>query len=434
MFSPVQQEALQAAVVDAFDLDELMELSRYRLGQRLEVLVSVNQGLDHLVFELIQLVERRGWSEEFVRGVYETASGNPAIQQFCETSARFVFLPRASTNSLAQEVGSGLSIIASRLDPGGPVRALLVGQATLSLTDIGQQFTRMRCYKALHDCLHNLYFKYARLIRAELRSLPDDPVAGDNLLTYFREMSDELANVRPLADGLESRTAEQMWLNVANESVRRMQSAIDPANTADSTTKANDATGGLRLLEGVLRVQPTRINELLTGLLERLQLSRLRDSLTTIQGTLGAEAAALQGAVDALGNLTPRLNRILVDHQEWQLVDNSLLQIDTELKLGSALDQCDFLWSEVKKILQPMLDRDSTAAWSQELRDLATKFGESFATAELVRVRTAFERFHPRAMWYFFQADKDLKELSGELDKVGDKLRDILEQVNNGHQ
>jgi hypothetical protein len=45
IFLPTQQAALQGAVADAFTADELAQLSRYRLGQRLEVLVSRNQGL-----------------------------------------------------------------------------------------------------------------------------------------------------------------------------------------------------------------------------------------------------------------------------------------------------------------------------------------------------------------------------------------------------
>ena len=122
-----------------------------------------------------------------------------------------------------------------------------------------------------------------------------------------------------------------------------------------------------------------------------------------------------------------------MDHQEWQLVDNSLIQIDTELKLGSTLEQCSFLWSEVIKVLGPILDRDNEAGWSQELRGLGQQLDESIAAASLGPVQLAFKRLLPRAMWFFYLADKDLKDLSGELDKVGDKLRSILERVINDH-
>src|SRR5262249_39642757 len=158
-------------------------------------------------------------------------------------------------------------------------------------------------------------------------------------------MADELVKTRPEGQQVDSREAENVWLNVAEESVRRLRTAV-----AGRDPKA--AAGGYAMLEGVLRVQPTRINELLTGVLERLALDRLRNLLADLGKRPVGEGAALAGATNALGSLTPRLNRILGDHKEWQLVDNTLLQIETELKLGSPLEQCAFLWSETDKVLQ----------------------------------------------------------------------------------
>jgi hypothetical protein len=169
---------------------------------------------------------------------------------------------------------------------------------------------------------------------------------------------------------------------------------------------------------------------LLTGVLERLGIDHLRVLLVQLGGRLGNDGA-LTRAATALGSLVPRLNRILSDHKEWQLVDNTLLQIETELKLGSPLEQCAFLWSEADKILQSILDRERGAGWSEELRQLGSDLGRAFATAEADRVKASFRRLRPRAMWFFFQADKELKELASELDKVGDRLGEILQEI--GH-
>src|SRR5437870_4779647 len=102
LFSPPQQQALQGAVLDAFDAPSLTEFTRFRLGQRLDVLVNTNQGFGAVAFALIQLVEARGWTEEFVRDVYEERKDNPTVRQFCDTHAKFVFTPRTSTNDLAR--------------------------------------------------------------------------------------------------------------------------------------------------------------------------------------------------------------------------------------------------------------------------------------------------------------------------------------------
>jgi hypothetical protein len=425
MFTPTQQAALQTVVVDAFGADDLAQLSRYHLGQRLEVLVNTNQGLAGVAFALIQFVESRGWTQEFVRGVYEERKDNPAVQQFCQANAPFVFTPRASTNDLARTVGTGLAAVAGRLSQDGDaVRAILVGQAHLNLADLGTQFTRLRKYKSLHDCLHSLQFTYARLIQTGIKSFVESPEETDNLLILFGEMADELAQTRPEAEAVESRVAELVWLNVADESVRRMRAAV-----AGPVKDPKAASAGYAMLEGILRVQPTRINELLTGVLERLALERLRGVLDDLGHRLGGDVSALAGATTALGSLIPRLNGILSNHKDWQLVDNTLLQIEIELKLGSPLEQCAFLWSEADKILQPILDRERGAAWTDELRKLGSDLGKAFAAADGELVKPAFRRLRPRAMWYFFQADKELKELSTELDKLGGQLGIVLQEV-----
>jgi hypothetical protein len=424
LFSVPQQQRLRETVTDAFQPDELAVLVRVTLGHRLDMLVFTNQPTPIVVDSLIQLVESRGWTEEFVRGVYEERKDNPNVRAFCEADARFVFTPRTATTDLAREVGSGLATVSSRLtDPGDPVRAVLVSQASQTLTDLGTQFTRLRKYKVLHDCLHSLQFKYAKAIPTELRVFREDQTAVDNLGTYLQEMADELVQARPECEGLASRAAEVMWLNVADESVRRMTDAV-------LAQKPDDINKGFKLLEGLLRVQPTRINELLTGLLEQLQLENLRETLRRL---VAAPEDGVARAVVALGGLCPRLNRILADHKEWQLIDITLHQIDTELKLGSGIEQCQFLWSEVGNVLTPLLNGDRAAAWSVELRQLGVDLTASFGSADPVHVQKAFRRLFPRAMWFFYRADKELKELSDELDKIGDKLRDILREVGNGH-
>lgn len=421
LFSPAQQQALQAAVEDAYDADGLGQLAKYRLGQRLDVLVAVNRPFGDVAFDLIAAVEARGWTEEFVRGVHDDRPQNPLVAAFCQAHAPFVFTPRTAANVLAQTVGAGLATIAGRLagDPGDPARQEMVGQAAKTLAALEGQFTRLRKYKALHDCLHTLQFKYARAIPAELKLMPGDPEAAANLHVYFQEMAEDLGDARPAADGLASQAAEGMWLAAAEESVRRMRAAVAAADPAG-------AAAGFKLLEGVLRVQPTRINELLAAVLEHLALADLRAVLLRLAA--GPDDGVGRAAA-ALGTLAPRLAGILADHKEWQLVDNALHQIDTEFRLGSDVTLGAYLWAETDKLLGRMLDRDRAAPWAVELRDLAAALTTAFAAAAPAGVRPAFKRLLPRAMWYFYQADKELKALSGELDAVGDRLRDILREV-----
>src|SRR5262249_27924290 len=112
----------------------------------------------------------------------------------------------------------------------------------------------------------------------------ESPEEADNLVILFGEMADELAETRPEAQDLESRAAENVWLNVAEESVRRMRAAV-----AGPAKDPKAAAAGYGMLEGILRVQPTRINELLTGVLERLGLDRLRNLLADLGRRIGGD-------------------------------------------------------------------------------------------------------------------------------------------------
>jgi hypothetical protein len=212
---------------------------------------------------------------------------------------------------------------------------------------------------------------------------------------------------------------------VADESVRRLRQGVDAGQPAVSGA-------GLQMLEGLLRVQPTRINELLTGVLEGLRFEhlvaafiRMRDEVVDDQ----AWSTALGSATTALGNLAPRLNRVLSDHKDWQLVDNTLQQIDTDLKLGVDPALSSFLWQEADRVLQALLDQGRGAVWSEELRALATALSAAFSGAAGDAVKSAFRRLKARATWFFYQADKDLKDLASDLDSVGVKLGLILEGI-----
>ena len=423
---PPQMESLHAAVVDAFDADGLARLVRFRLGQRIEGLVNTQAGTKKVAFDLIEYVERMGSTQEFVRGMYDLCPDNPLVRAFCEANARYVFEPRPTTKDLAQAVGAGLTALAGRLDETrGAIRAILAGEARGHLADLGSQFTRLRRYKVLHGCLHNLQFKYARLIASELRILPENPDEAENLRIYLAEMADELAHCRPESAGLPGATAEALWLNVAGESVRLLRQGVDTGKPAVSAA-------GLTMLEGLLRVQPTRINELLTSVLEGLRF----DHLVAVFDRIRKEAAddhasgiALVKATTALGNLAPRLNRALSDHKDWQLVDNNLRQIDTDLKLGCDPALSAFLWQQVEQVLRALLEQERGAAWTDELRNLAEGLSQAFKGTAADAVKSAFNRLEARVSWFFYQADGELKDLASGLDLVGTKLDQILEGI-----
>lgn len=425
--TPTQLALLHEAVVDAFSPPELERLTRFKLGTRLDLITRAGS-TPTMVHAVLEYAERRGWTEELIRGVYEERNSHPLVLAFCQQHARFVFVAKPSTAALAQSIGAGLETVATRLDSvRQAVGAVISGNAREQLTDLARQFARLRRYKVLHDCLHNLQFKYARLIRVEVKALAAPPFDPDNLLLYCAEMSSELAACRPEVRELPTAEAETMMLNIATRAVSLLH---DGASREDPAV----AGSGLQLLEGLLRVQPSRINQHLSDSLEVLQLDQLYATFARLRDAVSADAAwtaSLSAATAGLGGLGPRLRRVLGNHRDWQVVDNTLTKIDTDLKLGAPAKLCEFEWQQANAILQSLLDEAGPAAWAQELRPLAAALSEAFGTGMAEGVPRAFQRFRPRAMWYFYEADRELKELSGELDVVGVRLDLVLQRMGN---
>lgn len=424
--SPPLQQFLEAMVA-AFDQPALEELARFGLGVRLDILIDPVGSTPQLVGRLLDRVERGGWTEELIRGAYKAEPKAPLLLAFCQTHAAYVFTPRPATTDLARAVWGSLGQATAGLQAG---RATLPAGTEARLRGLSPGFARLRDYKALHDCLHNLQFKHVRLIAQGLRALAKDPAdpAGDDLPIYFAEAEDTLQAVGPAADALGG--LERAWLNASLQAVRRLREGVQGRDL-----KAADA--GLRLLGSQLRTQPTRINQALIGVLKSELpfdelLAALR-ALTTQLGAGGGPGAALVAATAALGSLVPRLNRNLSDHNDWQQIDNSLVQIDDELKREEAsADLCSDLWQGADIVLGPMLASAGREPWALELRGLSEAFVRSMPAGVTGGVRLAFGPFRARAGSRFYFVDCALRDLTGDLVSIGTQLDLLIKVIGDG--
>ena len=416
---------LRIALVEAFDPPALEMLARFRLGARLDILIDPVGSTPELVSRLLERVEQGGWTEELIRGAFEETPKAPLLLAYCQAHAPFVFTPRKATADLARAMADGLTRLTVGLG-GVPVR--LTGEAKGHLRRLTPGFARLRDYKALHDCLHNLQFKYVREISMGLRAVakdPNDPAASD-LPIFFNEADDSLRRVEPNAASLGD--LEKMWLKIALQAVARLR---DGVRRNDLTT----AEGGLKLLGHQLRLQPTRINQALTDSLEGLPFGELLQAFRSLSAQFPAgsgSAAALTDVTAALGSLVPRLNRDLGDHHDWQLIDNSLVQIDSELKGEAAADICSILWEGADSVLGPMLVAAREERWAVELRTLGAALVQAMTAGVPNGVRLAFGPVRARAGMRFYLVDSGLRDLTGDLVAIGNQLDLLLQVIGDG--
>jgi hypothetical protein len=87
-----QERELRDAICDAFDVGELAQLVRYRLGETLESVVESGP-LQSVVFNLINAYRRRGRVDELVRAIFHERPRNPLVVAFCERHAKTAVEP-----------------------------------------------------------------------------------------------------------------------------------------------------------------------------------------------------------------------------------------------------------------------------------------------------------------------------------------------------
>jgi hypothetical protein len=78
--SPQQLQQLHRALISAFTYDDLYWILD-KLGVRLNLLVRPGGPFSTAVFELIQLADRAGWTNDLVRAAYEARPDNPGLAE-----------------------------------------------------------------------------------------------------------------------------------------------------------------------------------------------------------------------------------------------------------------------------------------------------------------------------------------------------------------
>ena len=412
--TPHQYQELERAVVSAYNESDLSRIVRFTFGQPLEQLVKLPATFRTIVFDLIAVCEQRGWTTELVRAIHEERATNPNVSAYCQAHARFVFTPRVKLTDLTEVVQEGLTSVQTQATAGGAVADMIRRDDFREpLRELVGRLQRLRQLKTLHACLHDIQFKFLRLINSNLKLQAVGEDQGELLANYCVEISDSVAGAAKVIDTLSSRVAEQAWIALVGRAIGLLRDG------------GRGAADGCNLLDSMVRVQPSRINALLTELLTGMQLDPLAHALRSLVQVAGPSAPPLSASVEALGGLSARMRRMLDSHREWQVVDNSLVQIATELRVGLGWEVCGQMWAVVSPTLADLLARHPSDPWSIELARHRTELDVAVAGG-VPTAGKAFERVRSGVSRGFYAADERLKELAGELSDVGGRLTILL--------
>src|SRR5262249_11308647 len=113
VFAPQQLEKLHEALLDAFDVESLKRMLRFRLGLKLQDL-SLARNFTQVVFDVLDRAEQCGWTYQFVMAAYKVEPRNPKLHAFCEAEAQFALSPQEPA-ALAKATREGLLALAELL-------------------------------------------------------------------------------------------------------------------------------------------------------------------------------------------------------------------------------------------------------------------------------------------------------------------------------
>jgi effector-associated domain 1 (EAD1)-containing protein len=178
-----RMEELRDALCDAFDVQTLRELVRFRLNKDLAAIVPTDVPLSAVVFHLIDLASKEGWLADLVLAACEARPRKPALQAF-----------RSDQEVLAAKLGW----IEDKVNEQQKLINKLV-ETSIS----ANAFRHLAGITILHEYKYWQNDEVGELFRREFYYLKDRGFIGPETQEFFKEMdgTNLVGRVRPTEIG-----------------------------------------------------------------------------------------------------------------------------------------------------------------------------------------------------------------------------------------
>lgn len=291
-----------------------------------------------------------------------------------------------------------------------------------SLTLLNQQLQILQTYKDLHDQLHQLQFGCYRPIMVGARKFPRNQTFITSLGLYTVELKLLIASLLNIVARPNFPAQERAWIH-------QLISAYEQLDLAFSTLKREPFELARDLIERVLNLQPTRINERLKSIARGLPFDALVQVLVLTKSPITVEASdnnrtvAMDQGIAAVEQVRARLAQLIDEHDIWQRFDLDLRQYENDP--SRYVQIFTFLWqTELKPSLLKIYQQRSDP-WTLELKRSGELLEQTF-TASTVTQSEAGRAFYSCFGKCFFQADKELKEQCEQLRLIDGPLKSVI--------
>jgi hypothetical protein len=275
-------------------------------------------------------------------------------------------------------------------------------------------------YKEMHDELHN--FEFQILPRLLAASRLADEAAQEELERCIFDLDATVNHLRAVNERNELTSDAGVWINTLGQALSLLENARDQVDS-------KEARKACILLSRVLNTEPSRINDRMRQIAEKLDLQPLIAVLERGIPTRDLDRAkldALKSGVDSLKLLEKAMRTLIKEHDNWQQLEGDLRLIDNSLP--RTLEELELLWPDIEKTTNE-LTIDCSESWALQLRNETARLSESLNKEDpnrATQVISRFRLFRRRAGQRFFQVDANLRETFEKLANVGEPLMLLL--------
>lgn len=430
ILEPQQAKELSDALIAAFNPDTLPWVVRSSIGPELHVIVNAKQPFGLVVPDLIRWIESRGSGtlEAFLHRAIEAQPPNPALlQAFCQAHYPQT-LQNLDPTVLVQSFQSGLQLLINLKDDAF-VRQT-VDFFRVGLFETSEKIRILKKYKGLHDVLHELQVRFDAIA---------DALQQKNriqLSKYALDLARFAKSMRAQTDGLPTRSTEDNWIADFDSCIRDIASAAVAAADPASAPKADEIVEVLK--EDVLG-QAKRINDLLVLAADGLKLDSFNKAMEAIGGKIKQQAGpqdrvtSLFDSAKSVGMLRARIDGLVAEHNEWNVLNGNLdgAERSTEHQPQARMPK---KWQQFSTKLTNLCAAYPAADWSVDLSQRLKAWIDATPTpkpdgAEKSRGDSAFVEFQRTCMYRFYDVDKELNSLCGQITQLAMPIDMLLTLV-----
>lgn len=386
---------LKNLLVDAFKLNDLIQVVHIRMNIRLGEIVAISRPFLDVCYDFIEWLEHRNRTKEFLAVVRAERSSVPEVLRFCDP-----FLVVTDKNQFTPG------------PPPDPDRLLtLVVEFRLLFGKAQVWFRRLGSYKALHDVLHKLQFQHMAT-QLEVHNFRAAPNEALKLRIIADSLEDDLVTrAKQALPSTEFPEKSGRWVGKFEQAVRNLRDALEPPNMV--------ALDRAVAILGTLPNQQADLNGELVSCAKRLETEELVRRVEGILAGLDQDSAfnitELRDRLSQFKATCERLAVLTLDHDICQELETYLAQVNpTEATAATVFNWTD-LFAGVLRIAARRPDDKAASRMVGYARKFDAAAEPKAAATEFTLLREQFKRL-------FYKTDEDLLSVTEQLVENADKL------------